>query len=65
MCQRVNLFWKKAVSNVGCVSANFLVDTKILYGYNFVAYLSIDKGDSCINITIWNMYPERFCNLQQ
>ena len=23
MCQSVNLFWKTAVSNVGCVSAGF------------------------------------------
>ena len=36
-CQGINLFWKTAVQNVGCDSVYFVADTKILYGYNFVA----------------------------
>ena len=36
-CQGINLFWKTAVQNVVCVSVYFVADTKILYGYNFVA----------------------------
>ena len=41
MCQSVNLFWKKAVQNVGCVSAFFVADSKIIYGFNFVVPLNV------------------------
>ena len=39
MCQNLNLSWKIAVQNVGCISIYFVADTKLIYGYNFVAPL--------------------------
>ena len=44
----------------------FLADTKILYGYNFVNHLNIDKGDACISqyeIRILNFYVTFSSNL--
>ena len=42
ICQKVNLFSKIALQNVDWVSPIFVVDTKIIYTYNFVAPLKTD-----------------------
>ena len=58
MCQSVNLFWKKQFKNVGCVSAFFVADTKLIHGYNFLAPLRkqinglLSKGMSNIYLKV-------------
>ena len=39
MPQRVDLFWKIAVYNVGCFSSYFWRGRKMIYSYNFKAAL--------------------------
>ena len=40
MFQSVNLVWRIAVQNVGCVLAHFCADTIIIFRYDFGAPLN-------------------------